>query len=138
MLALFALEVRVGVGKQVDTVIARDDAQLASGITWQPRVPGWIYVSGAYALANLELRRNLGIMTRRNAAAKLLRCNRGGQDWGRFRRAWIWRAGFDFLRRHQAVFHRQLLIDLQPPLVIRHAKVVGRRKQLDLMTPRIQ
>ena len=101
-------------------------------------MPRRVDIAGAHALTNLELRRHFGIVTRRNTAAKTLSCNRRRESRRRFRRAGIRRAGRQFLRRDQAVLDQQLLIDAQPALVITHAQVVGRRKQFDLMTPRIQ
>src|SRR5579859_7786860 len=84
VLAFFALEVRVGIGKYMHTVIARDGAQFAACISWEPRVPGWIDVAGAYLLAQLELRRNGRIATRRKTTTKKRSRNGSGESRNRF------------------------------------------------------
>src|SRR5579862_9887768 len=125
VLTLLALEVRVGVRENVNAVIARDDALLASSITWEPRVPRRVHVAGADVLANFELSHNPGILDRRNVAPKTLSRDGCSETRRRLCRAWFGHTGFEFALRDQAVLHSELLVDPQPALVISQAKVVG-------------
>jgi len=54
MLPFLTLEMRVGIGKEIDTVIAGDDAGLAACVAWHASVASGIDVACAYALIHVE------------------------------------------------------------------------------------
>jgi hypothetical protein len=63
VLAILALDVCIGIGKGVDTVIARDGTYLASRVTRESCVPRRVDVASADAFTDLETRGHFGIVT---------------------------------------------------------------------------
>ena len=56
MLSFLTQPMSVGIGENIDSVIAVDLTHFASRITGQPCMAGWIDIAGAHALAHLEPR----------------------------------------------------------------------------------
>ncbi len=131
MLTVLALEVRVGVGEDVDAVVAGDDPDLAARVARQARVSGRVDIASADALAHREARPNGRIVARGDAAIHHTRGR--GQCEGRrgSRRAGRRRAGGRLLLRHQPVLHHLRFEPHEPAFVVAHAQVVDRRQPLD-------
>ena len=81
MLAFLTLEMGVGIGKEIHTVIADDDPDLAACVAWQARVTGGIDVAGAYALAHPEQGPHCWIVGRGDSPAEPAVRRGEGQRW---------------------------------------------------------
>src|SRR5262245_12627116 len=102
MLRLGAKRMATGVRvlEAVDAVVAFDNALSSSRIARQSRVPGWMDIPGAHALACLKMRRT-ALRPGLPSARDELRNLRGRESRSRLGRTARTLAGLDFLACYQ-------------------------------------
>src|SRR5215469_5755920 len=129
MLPLRARMMRVGIRKHEHPPIARDHASLASHISRQARMPGWIDIACAHAGAFRETsapRLGRFVFNRSGTASRDRVC-----DQVRIDRRILLRE--QFRARRESVLDQQCLGSSDPSFVITRREVARRRYPLDRM-----
>src|SRR5260370_22126252 len=118
MLRLFALKMRVRVGKNEDAMIALDRADFAARVARQARVPGRIDIAAANMLPHLEARYRWDVALHGIASGNHRRHRFGGDPRRGFWRSPAGPAPFDFGACYQSPVHEQFAKPLLPPFVV--------------------
>src|SRR5262249_32131801 len=138
VLRLLAKEVGVRIWEQEDAVIAFDGSSSCTNIAWKARVADWIHVASPHQLADRETRRYRFGSPRRGAD----RCSgldiRSGYRRGCLRCPRPGLSAFRVLSAEEPCLNRDVDQSREPSLVVAHAEIIGRRKQLDPVTGRIE
>src|SRR5262245_22713398 len=133
VLRLLAGELRIRIGEYEYAVVAHDHADLAPRVARQPRVAGRMDVARAGPLAHRESRRRRDAAARRVAPRNHLRNGSSGDARRGLRRSGGGAPRIDLLARDEAACRELVHEPRQPPLVIAHSQVLGRRQQFELM-----